>query len=69
MGTGELAQWLRICTDLAEDQVPFPTSCWAAHNCLQLQLQGIQYPFLDSIGPAVSYMPIPCTDTEAHNQS
>ena len=35
----EMAQWSRECTVLAEgpDSVPSP---WAAHNCLQLQLQG-----------------------------
>lgn len=41
-GAGEMFQWERFLTTLLEGLVP--DIYMAAHNCVSLQLQGIQHP-------------------------
>lgn len=43
-----MAQWLRALAALLEDSSSIPSTHVTAHNCLQLQSQGIQYPLLTS---------------------
>jgi hypothetical protein len=42
LGAGEMAQRLRVQAVLPEDPGSIPSAHMAAHNCLQLQYQGIR---------------------------
>ena len=41
---GEMAQWLRVFAALAEDLASIQYTHEAAHNSLQLELQGVRLP-------------------------